>query len=76
MQKYIYLVTKQDGTKTAHSAVQSFLEHPSGVSLSKQHWSSLAKKGYPVNYKGVLVERVELFNTTESRLVDFESRCL
>ena len=76
MQKHIYLVTKQDGTKTAHSAVQSFLEHPMGINLSKQYWSGLAKNGYPVTYKGDLVEKIDLFNTTESRAKDFESRSL
>jgi len=77
MQKYIFIVTLANGTKTAHSAIQSFLEHPLGVPLSKQQWFKITKdKEYPIEYKGIVVEKIPLFSTSQSRLADFEDRVL
>lgn len=79
--KSVFIVTKiLDGKiiKTAHTAVQSFLEHPDGPGLSKQYWSTLIKQngGYPLNYKNFLVERIELFSTSDSRSLESKDRIL
>jgi len=77
MQKYIFIVTLPNGTKTAHSAIQSFLEHPMGVPLSKQQWFKISKdKEYPIQYKGIVVEKIALFSTSQSRVAEFEARVL
>lgn len=77
MQRYIFVVTLPDGTKTAHSAIKSFLEHPQGVPLSESHFYLLAKKHpYPIIYKDIVIEKIPIFTTTESRKLDIESRCL
>lgn len=71
MQRYIFLVTLKDGTKTAHSAVSSFLEHPNGVPISKNQWYNISRgKDYPIIYKGVTVEKIPIFSTTESRKLE------
>ncbi len=77
-QKHIFLVTQPDGTKTAHSAIQSFLEHPKGIKVSKQAWyeNINKEKKYPFEYKGIIVEKVPIFTTEQSRIADFESMVL
>lgn len=79
--KSVFVVTKTlDGKiiKTAHTAVQSFLEHPDGPDLSKQYWSELSKKngGYPIQYKNFLVEKIDLFSTSDSRTLESKSRII
>lgn len=76
-EKYVFIVTSEDGTKTAHSAIQSFLEHPKGVPISNRQWYQISKeKKYPITYKGVIVEKIPLFSTTESRKLEAEERQL
>ena len=77
MQKYVFVVTLPNGTKTAHSAIQSFLEHPDGVPISKRQWYNATKdKEYPITFKGILIEKIPIFSTSESRKIEFETRCL
>lgn len=71
MQKHIFIVTTPSGTKTAHSAILSFLEHPEGVPISRNQWRLISKaSGYPVTYKGYTVEKIPLFSTSESRKLE------
>lgn len=76
MEKFIYLITNEQGIKTAHSSVLSLLEHPDGLQISSHHFYQLSKKKFPFTYKGKQVERVQLFSTKESRKLDIENRIL
>jgi len=75
MQKYIYLSKNQD-TITAHSSLESLLEHPNGLPVSRQYFYTLKKEGFPFTYKGIEVNKIPLFNTNQSKALEIQSRIL
>lgn len=54
----IYLLQSPDGEHLLYTQIGAFLEcQLNPIFVTPQHWSSLAKDGYPVHYKGWTVEK-------------------
>lgn len=56
----IYLLTSPDGEHIPYTQIGAFLKcQLNPIFVTPQHWSELAKEGYPVTYKGWTVEKEE-----------------